>query len=191
MSEERMLMAVLLLTVLVASGAAWAGDLPAAAVLSGTVAIVSTCGKLAFDSLVQRDAPDANRGRSFARFEVRFQLVWVVGAMLPLLLLPIPQRVGFVVVAGTAAFALVSYLAGQRSAHRSHAAGPAATAAGVGIYDGEDEGDFHPHDPREADDGGDMAPWQIGEPAWGRDRTTVDPERTRVQGYPLDPTELQ
>ena len=29
------------------------------------------------------DAPDANRGRSFARFETRFQLAWVIGAFIP------------------------------------------------------------------------------------------------------------
>jgi hypothetical protein len=206
MTEERMLMSVLAFAVVVGAGCAWFGGLGAAAVLSGTVAIVSTSGKLAFDSLVQRDAPDANRGRSFARFEVRFQLVWVVGAMLPLLLLPIPQRVGFLVVTATAAFALVSYLVGQRSARRSHEAGPAGAAAATAqtaIYDGEDEGDFDPHDVHQpydeplpydqgpADDDADLAGWQINEPAWGQDRTAIDPERTRVQGYPLDPTELQ
>ena len=118
MTEEHMIMVVLAATVVVGAGAAWAGGLGASALLASTVAVVSTCGKLAFDSLVQRDAPDANRGRSFARFEVRFQLVWVVGAVLPLLLLPIPQRVGFAVVAATALFALVSYLIGQRTGRR-------------------------------------------------------------------------
>jgi hypothetical protein len=121
MTEEHMLMVVLAITVVVAAGAAWAGGLGAAALLAATVAIVSTCGKLAFDSLVQRDAPDANRGRSFARFEVRFQLVWVLGAVIPLLLLPIPQQVGFVVVALTALFALVSYVIGQRTGRRPRA----------------------------------------------------------------------
>jgi hypothetical protein len=115
MTEEHMLEVVLGFAVLVAAGAAWVGGLGAAAVLSASVAVVATCGKLAFDSLVQRDAPDANRGRSFARFEVRFQLVWVIGAVIPLLLLPIPQRVGFAVVSLTALFALVSYLIAQRT----------------------------------------------------------------------------
>ena len=141
------------LAVVVAAGAAWFGvgdsRVAASAVLAGTVAIVSTCGKLAFDSLVQRDAPDANRGRSFARFEVRFQMAWVIGAMIPILLLPDPPRPasGSSSSPCTAAFALVSYLAGQRSARRSHADGPAGVAAGppdptLAIYDGEDEGDF-------------------------------------------------
>ncbi len=205
-SLERMLETVLGLTVVVAAGAAWFGvgdsRVAASAVLAGTVAIVSTCGKLAFDSLVQRDAPDANRGRSFARFEVRFQMAWVIGAMIPILLLPILHaRLGFVVIAGTAAFALVSYLAGQRSAHRSHAAGPVGAAVvrpdpTLAIYDGEDEGDFAaPTAPASwrapGQDPGDLASWQISEPSWGPDATTVDPERTRVQGYPVDPTELR
>ena len=47
--------------------------------------VTSGTAKQAFDALVQRDAPDANRGRSFARFETKFQLAWVVGAAMPLL----------------------------------------------------------------------------------------------------------
>ena len=70
---------------------------------------------LAFDSLVQRDAPDANRGRSFARFELRFQIVWVVGAVIPVLI-TIPLTVGFLVIAAVAGFALFTYVAGQRAA---------------------------------------------------------------------------
>jgi hypothetical protein len=123
MSEERMLLAALGLTVVVGLVTARYGGLVGSAVMAATVAVVSTCGKLAFDSLVQRDAPDANRGRSFAKFEVRFQLVWVIGAMAPVLI-TIPLRVGFLFIAGTAGFALFSYLAGQRAAHRSHAAHP-------------------------------------------------------------------
>jgi hypothetical protein len=54
--------------------------------------------KVAFDSILQRDAPDANRGRSFARFETRFQLIWVVGAAIPVVI-PIPGRLGYLMVA--------------------------------------------------------------------------------------------
>jgi hypothetical protein len=113
MPEERMLLTVLGGTVAVGLVAARTGGLAGSAAMAATVAVVSTSGKLAFDSLVQRDAPDANRGRSFARFEVRFQLVWVLGAMIPVVI-SIPLGVGFLVIAGTAAFALFSYLASQR-----------------------------------------------------------------------------
>jgi hypothetical protein len=114
-----------LLAVAVAGGvvAAWVGGLVASMLLAGVVAIVSTAGRLAFDSLVQRDAPDANRGRSFAAFEVRFQMVWVIGAVIPVLI-PIPLRAGFLVIAGAAGFALFSYVAGQRAAHRGPAEDP-------------------------------------------------------------------
>ena len=45
-------------------------------------AIGAAAGRLGFDSLLQRDGPDAVRGRAFAKFETRFQLVWVVGGMI-------------------------------------------------------------------------------------------------------------
>ncbi|MGK2958558.1 MAG: MFS transporter [Acidimicrobiales bacterium] len=69
--------------------------------------VVSACAgaaRLCFDAIVQRDAPDANTARSFARFETRFQLTWVAGALVPVLL-PIPRDSGFLVIglAGIAA----------------------------------------------------------------------------------------
>jgi hypothetical protein len=42
----------------------------------------AAAGRLAFDSLLQRDAAEAARGRAFARFETRFQLAWVAGGVL-------------------------------------------------------------------------------------------------------------
>lgn len=115
--EERMLVLALSVGVAGALTAAWIGGLAGAMVLAILVALMSTSARLAFDSLVQRDAPDANRGRSFASFELRFQLVWVVGAVLPVLV-TIPARAGFLVIAGVAGFALFTYSAGQRAVHR-------------------------------------------------------------------------
>jgi hypothetical protein len=76
--------------------------------------LAAATGKLAFDSLVQRDAPDANYGRSFARFEARFQLTWVAGALVPVAL-RLPERVGFTLVGAAAAFAAVTYFLGTRA----------------------------------------------------------------------------
>jgi len=112
--EERMLMFALSVAVAGSLTAAWVGDLAGSMLLAAIVALVSTSGRLAFDSLVQRDAPDANRGRSFASFELRFQIVWVVGAVIPVLV-RIPLTVGFVAIAGVAGFALFTYVAGQRA----------------------------------------------------------------------------
>jgi hypothetical protein len=117
MAEERMLQIVLAGTAVAGLLAAWQGGLAAAAGLALCVGMAASSGKLAFDSVVQRDAPDANRGRSFARFETRFQLMWVVGAFIPVVI-PIPQAVGFLVIAGCATFAVVTYAAGLRALAR-------------------------------------------------------------------------
>ena len=66
-----------------------------AAVLAGAVGIVASATRLGFEALVQREAPEAARGRAFARFETLFQLAWVVGAALPTLA-PIGIRGGLI-----------------------------------------------------------------------------------------------
>ncbi len=88
------------------------GDgLGGAAILAFTVGLTSNVLKQAFDSLVQRDAPDANRGRSFARFETRFQMWWAIGALLPVAM-NIALWVGVLIIAAVSGFALVSYVLG-------------------------------------------------------------------------------
>jgi hypothetical protein len=118
--EESILTGCLLL--LAAGGllAARAQSRPATAVFTGVVGFAASAGKLAFDSLVQRDAPSAAQGRSFARFETEFQLVWVVGALLPVVL-SIPPRVGFFVLFVGPALAALSYVTGRRALHARHA----------------------------------------------------------------------
>ena len=111
--EELMLLGVLAVGTTAALFAGISGGLLGLALLAGGVAFTAAIGKLAFDALVQRDAPDANHGRTFARFEARFQIAWVVGAFVPVVL-PIPARVGSVLVAAGIGFALVSYIIGRR-----------------------------------------------------------------------------
>lgn len=122
--EEDMLIGSLGFTVVVALLAAWAGGLTGYAVIALAVGLTAGTAKLAFDSIVQRDAPDANRGRTFARFETKFQIIWVLGAFIPVLL-PIPARLGLLMVAVVAAFAAASYLVGRRAA-REQASRPAS-----------------------------------------------------------------
>ncbi|MFM7069252.1 MAG: hypothetical protein ACKOYM_07300, partial [Actinomycetes bacterium] len=75
------------------------------------IGVAAAAGKQAFDAVVQRDAPDANRGRSFARFESRFQIAWVCGAFLPVVA-TLPTRIGSgLVMAGTAVAGVVLLLA--------------------------------------------------------------------------------
>jgi hypothetical protein len=52
---------------------------------AGAVAGSAALARLAFDSLLQRDGAEAARGRAFARFETRFQILWVLGGLLAVL----------------------------------------------------------------------------------------------------------
>jgi len=102
--EELLLLGALLVGVLSgAAGMLFAGLLGQSLLAFG-VAIAASSGKQAFDAVVQRDAPDANRGRSFARFESRFQVIWVIGAALPVLI-SLPTQLGGAVVLTVAAAA--------------------------------------------------------------------------------------
>ena len=89
------------------------GNRAAGAALAGVLGLAAGAGKLAFDSVVQRDAPDAGRGRAFARFETRFQLAWVAASLVPVVV-PIPTRVGMIVLAVACASAAVFYTGGRR-----------------------------------------------------------------------------
>jgi hypothetical protein len=111
--EERMLVAALALTAIGGALTAAFSGRSTAALLTCVVGFSAALARLAFDSIVQRDAPDANRGRAFARFETRFQLGWVAAAAIPVVV-PIPGWLGFAVVAAAAAFGVVSYVGGTR-----------------------------------------------------------------------------
>jgi hypothetical protein len=51
-----------------------------AVVIAAVTGLGTTASRLAFDALVQRDAPEEVRARTFARYETIFQLFWVGGA---------------------------------------------------------------------------------------------------------------
>ena len=111
--EEKILLGALATGFAAALIAALSGGLTGLTLLASGVAIAAAAGKLAFDSLVQRDAPGANHGRSFAKYEARFQIAWVVGAFIPVavpVLVPLPARLGELIVAGALGFALLSLL---------------------------------------------------------------------------------
>ena len=104
--EERVLMGSLLL-VLVASLGAWAiGGLLGGMLLALTLGFAAGAGKVAFDSIVQRDAADSDYGRSFAVFETRFQMIWVFGAIWPVML-RIPFGWGCILIGAAAVASLV------------------------------------------------------------------------------------
>lgn len=132
-SEENILTASLGLVVGGAVLALLVSEVLGASIVGACVGFAAGTGKLAFDSILQRDAPDANRGRSFARFETRFQVSYVVGAFIPVAI-ETGARVGFALLLVVALFATASYVVGRLAmAHRTGARQTAATAAAVEI----------------------------------------------------------
>ncbi len=96
--EETML--ILAAVLLVGSGlvAALGGGTLWAIVLAASVNFASSTGRLAFEAVIQRDAPEANRARIFAQFETRFQLQWVLAGLIPVII-PIGGKLGFLIIA--------------------------------------------------------------------------------------------
>ena len=98
MRESMMMLSALLAVAVSGIIAAWYDRVVGGILLAAIVNAASTIGKLAFDSTVQSDAPDANRGRAFAKFETQNQLAWVVGGIIPVIFSP-SGEIGFAFVA--------------------------------------------------------------------------------------------
>lgn len=112
--EERMMMIGLGVISAAGISAAVVGGVATAVVLTFVVNLSTAVCRLAFDSIVQRDAPDANQGRAFASFETRFQLSWVIAGVAPVFF-TLPGQVGFLVVGVFGSIAAVTYVIGSRA----------------------------------------------------------------------------
>jgi hypothetical protein len=106
--------------------------------------------KTAFDAIVQRESPDADRSRLFARFESIFQLVWVVGALFPTLI-AISLLPGFILIACTMVVTTSVFLVGlARDRKKPMASGRAGNFDENRAFDGPPPPDtYQPPDPYE------------------------------------------
>ena len=98
MRESMMMLSALLAVGISGVIAAWYDRVVGGILLAAIVNAAGTIGKLSFDSTVQSDAPDANRGRAFAKFETQNQLAWVMGGIIPVIFSP-SGEMGFAIVA--------------------------------------------------------------------------------------------
>ena len=83
LSEEQMLLGALVMSGTAGFTAAMLGGIPAMIALAFFANLAASIGRLGFEAMLQRDAPDANRGRAFATFETRFQLSWAAAGLIP------------------------------------------------------------------------------------------------------------
>ena len=87
----------------------WLWSYLGAIVLGYTVGFGVSASKVSFDSIVQRDAPNADYGKSFGSFEAFFQLAWVLGAATSVLI-SIPPSLGFFIIGLLAIFTWIIYV---------------------------------------------------------------------------------
>jgi predicted MFS family arabinose efflux permease len=144
LKEETILAGSLVIPAIVALFAARDGGRVGSVAIAFFIAVGASAGRIAFDSLLQRDGPEHLRGRAFARFETRFQLAWCAGALIPVALLDVlTRRSGFFLLALVLGFAGLSYVGGLRARHQW--GGQAATGS-----PGHEEAEPPPvRDPRE------------------------------------------
>lgn len=111
--EERILLGSCLIAVVAGVAGFTFGGLAAFTLLAFGLAVAAALGKQAFDAVVQRDVEEHDRGRIFARFEARFQMTWVLGALVPAVL-SVPVGLGAVAIAVAAAGATAVLATGVR-----------------------------------------------------------------------------
>lgn len=116
--EERMLVVALVLPTAAGSLAWFAVGPQYGIVVAVVVNFAAAVARLSFESIVQRDGDAADRGADFARFETRFQLGWVTGAVLPVAF-DIPGRLGLLLVGAVSGVTLVNYLLGASAERRA------------------------------------------------------------------------
>jgi hypothetical protein len=95
----------------------WGREWAVAVALAAGIGLAAASGKLAFDSMVQRDVPSRVRGRSFARFESGFQLAWALGSLIAVLV-PMSLSAGFVVIGIVGVLGALAFAGGSVKARR-------------------------------------------------------------------------
>jgi hypothetical protein len=91
--------------------------LPVLTVFALVVGTAAELGRLAFQSMMQRLAPQGAHGRVFVRYEVVFQLAWVAGALIPAMT-ELGFREAFLVLAALYLVAGIGYLTPDLLARR-------------------------------------------------------------------------
>ncbi len=114
LSEQQVLTLAIWSVAATAVIAAVVGGVVIQTLLAFVIGLAGGAGKPAFDALVQRYVPTAAQGRAFARFETRLQLVWVIGALVPVWVAT-PLSGGDIVIAAVAGVGALSYMTGRRA----------------------------------------------------------------------------
>jgi hypothetical protein len=107
--EETMMLSALLTLTIVGFFTTYVGGVTGGVILAAAVNCAAAICRLAFESVVQSDAPDVNRARAFAVFETQNQLAWVLAGLIPVLF-RISGDVGFALVGITTALGMLIFV---------------------------------------------------------------------------------
>ncbi len=110
--EEILLIAGLVVEAILGIVGAAVGDRYIQILLALVIGFVASSGKLAFDSLVQFNILPTNQGKAFSKYETRFQLAWVIGGLIPTIVV-LPLASGDLTLAFSAVVAATSFSAGR------------------------------------------------------------------------------
>lgn len=116
--EENMLILALAMLTVMGFVSTWIGGVTGGVILAASVNAAAATSRLAFEAIVQADAPDANRSRAFANFETQFQLAWVGAGLFPVVL-RLPGELGFAFVGVFGGCGLALFILRRRVAQRS------------------------------------------------------------------------
>jgi hypothetical protein len=112
--EQQILLLSIVVIALGALGVALWGTLLAQAVLAFVVGVAGATAQPSFDAMTQRYVPPAAQGRAFARFAMQQQLVWVLGALIPVIV-TFPLRDGDVFIAAVGGAGALFYVTSRRA----------------------------------------------------------------------------
>jgi MFS family permease len=115
--EMTMLLGGVVVTAIACFMAAVESSRLAAAIVAFVVSLSASVGRLAYDSIVQRFGDTAEQGSLFAKSETRFQLAWVVGALIPVAAV-ISRSVGFFLMFLISVLMIAIQFGGERSLRR-------------------------------------------------------------------------
>ncbi|MGO9457047.1 MAG: MFS transporter [Acidimicrobiales bacterium] len=112
--EQQILLLAVWLIAGVALGCAFWGTAGAQVVLAFFVGLAGSLAQPSFDAMTQQLVPPAAQGHTFARFATRQQLVWVVGAIIPVVV-AFPFPAGDAVMAAVGGAGGVFYVTSRRA----------------------------------------------------------------------------
>lgn len=112
LSEQALLAIALVIVAAAAIGAAAVGTVASQVGLAFAAGVAGAIAQPSFDALTQRRIPPEAQGRIFARFAVRQQLAWVLGALIPVGI-TMPFAVGDAILAVIATTCLCGVVIGR------------------------------------------------------------------------------